>query len=202
MHSKSSAHTRREIISRALTLAGAATLIGTGPFSRACAEPADRELAASTSDFSEADIRWLDEVAETILPETDTPGAKAAATGAFIALMVSDTYSPQEQQVFRDGMGALESACERQFGSGFLAAAPAQRLQLLEQLDVEQKSYMDGTAADAPAHYFRMIKELTLLGYFTSEIGYQQALRYVETPGRYDPCVEHVPGERAWARHA
>ena len=38
-------------------------------------------------------------------------------------------------------------------------------------------------------HYFRLIKELALLGYFTSEIGYRQAMRYVETPGRYGPCA-------------
>ena len=47
-----------------------------------------------------------------------------------------------------------------------------------------------------------MIKELTLLGYFTSEIGYTQAMRYVETPGRFDPCVTYTVGDKAWAPHA
>ena len=56
--------------------------------------------------------------------------------------------------------------------------------------------------ADAPTHYFRMMKELTLLGYFTSEIGVTQALRYIEAPGRFDPCVPYTPGERIWAPHA
>jgi hypothetical protein len=55
---------------------------------------------------------------------------------------------------------------------------------------------------DAPAHYFRMMKELALLGYFTSEIGYTQAMRYRETPGRYDPDVPHAPGDKSWAPHA
>jgi hypothetical protein len=53
-----------------------------------------------------------------------------------------------------------------------------------------------------PAHYFRMMKELALLGYFTSEIGYTKAMRYIETPGRFDPCVPYSPGEPAWAAHA
>ena len=57
-------------------------------------------------------------------------------------------------------------------------------------------------APDAPAHYFRMMKELALLGYFTSEIGYTQAMRYRETPGRYDPDVPHAPGDKSWAAHA
>ncbi|HEV8381332.1 MAG TPA: gluconate 2-dehydrogenase subunit 3 family protein [Gemmatimonadales bacterium] len=55
---------------------------------------------------------------------------------------------------------------------------------------------------DAPAHYFRLMKQLTLLGYFTSEIGCTQAMRYRETPGRFDPCVPYRPGETTWAGHA
>jgi len=137
----------------------------------------------------------LDEVAETILPETKTPGAKAAHVGAFMALMVTDTYEDREQQIFRAGMRQLEQA-------SFMAAKPAERLALLERLDREQKVYMDGKADDAPAHYFRLMKELTLLGYFTSEIGCTQAQRYRERPGRFDPCVPYTPGETAWAGHA
>jgi hypothetical protein len=57
-------------------------------------------------------------------------------------------------------------------------------------------------SAKPPTSYFRMMKELALLGYFTSEIGCTQALRYAETPGRYDPCVPYKPGEKAWASHA
>jgi hypothetical protein len=58
------------------------------------------------------------------------------------------------------------------------------------------------TAAGEKPHYFRMMKELALLGYFTSEIGYTQAMRYVESPGRFDPCATYAPGEKAWAPHA
>jgi hypothetical protein len=56
--------------------------------------------------------------------------------------------------------------------------------------------------ADPPTHYFRMMKELALLGYFTSEIGCTQAQRYMENPGRFDPCVPYTPGEKSWAAHA
>jgi hypothetical protein len=96
-----------------------------------------------------------------------------------------------------------------------MTATPAQRLTVVQALDREQKSAMDArlpeptTRAPAPAaptdeppHYFRMIKELTLLGYFTSEIGYTQAMRYRESPGRFDPCVPHAPGDKSWASHA
>jgi hypothetical protein len=56
--------------------------------------------------------------------------------------------------------------------------------------------------ADAPPHYFRMMKELALLGYFTSEIGCTQAQRYEETPGKWEPCIPYKAGELAWAAHA
>lgn len=194
--------TRRDVIRRALTLAGAATLLGSGTLLAACSERAPRTEAARATGFTDAEIAWLDEVAETILPETETPGAKAAEIGAFLALMVTDTYDPDGQRRFRDGMRALEAECEQAFGGGFLTIRPSQRLSLLERLDREQHAAFQVAAPDEPPHYFRVIKELTLLGYFTSEIGYTLALRYVESPGRFEPCLDYTPGERAWARHA
>ena len=73
---------------------------------------------------------------------------------------------------------------------------------MLEGLDREQKTYMDARQQGAPPHFFRLMKELTLLGYFTSEIGCTQAMRYEETPGRFEPCVPYTPGETSWAAHA
>ena len=86
-------------------------------------------------------------------------------------------------------MTTLNDACLEGCGAAFMDAAPEKRLSLLERIDREQHDYMDSRAEGAPVHYFRMLKELTLLGYFTSEIGYTQAMRYAETPGRYDPCA-------------
>ncbi len=83
-----------------------------------------------------------------------------------------------------------------------MTATPAQRTTLLEQLDREQYAYTRQHPEGVAPHYFRMIKELALLGYFTSEIGYTQAMRYTETPTRFDPCVPYTPGEKAWAPHA
>ena len=183
-------------------LTGAGTLISSSTLLTACATNMQREQAAELTTFTQSQIQWLDEVAETILPETDTPGAKAAQVGGFMAIMVADTYSPDKQQRFLSGMQLLEAECEREVGVGFLAATQSQRLTLIERLDLEQKKHADNKAPDAPSHYFSTIKQLTVVGYFTSEIGYKQALRYVETPGRYDPCVEYKAGERAWARHA
>jgi hypothetical protein len=192
---------RREAIRRVSALLGGIALVSESALLAGCRDrSADR--GADAARFSDTDVAFLDEVAETILPETNTPGAKAAKVGAFMALMVTDAYEPADQKIFRDGMQQLDAACRTKHNTAFMSATPEQRLAVLEEVDREQKTYMDGKAEGAPAHYFRMMKELTLTGYFTSEIGYTKAMRYVETPGRFDACLPYTPGETIWASHA
>jgi hypothetical protein len=197
-HFKDDLVTRREAIRRVSALLGGAALVGQSAWLAGCsnAESASRAL------FSDSEVVLLDEIADTILPETKTPGAKAAGVGPFIALMVADTYDPREQRVFREGLEELERESRKQNGGGFMASSPAQRLALLERLDREAIEYMRGPSANERPHYFRLIKELTLLGYFTSEIGCTQAQRYTETPGRFEPCITYTAGDKAWAPHA
>jgi hypothetical protein len=196
--------TRREAILRVSAMFGGVALVGQTAMLAGCAVPGTdpSSKAAANELFRQSDIELLDEIADTILPETGTPGAKAAAVGAFVAMMVSDTYYPDDQQVFLDGLKDLQTRSLVNFSAHFQVVTGAQRLQLLEMLDVEQWTYMNDKPDDAPTHYFRMMKELSLLGYFTSEIGYTQAMRYAETPGRFDPCVPYEDGETIWAPHA
>ncbi len=202
---------RREAIRRVSALLGGAALVGGSGLLAACGpkDAASIGSAGATSDqvstlmpFTAEEIAFLDEIAETILPETKTPGAKAAHTGAFMALMVTDCYTLRDQQVFRAGMGSIEQAAQRSSSNSFVASTAAEKLTLLERLDAEQRTFMSTRKPDEPAHYFRMMKELALLGYFTSEIGYTRAMRYIEAPGRFDPCAPHAPGDKTWASHA
>lgn len=190
--------TRREAVERVSLLLGGTALVGHAALLAGCASPGRARQASFPSEH----IALLDEIADTILPETSTPGAKAAGVGRFIAVMVRETYSDEDRRIFEDGLAAVDDECRRMHGVPFMSASASQRRSLLERLDAEQVAYMRTRAPDASAHYFRMIKELTLLGYFTSEIGYTQAMRYMETPGRFDPCVPCAPGEKAWAPHA
>jgi len=188
---------RREAIKHVTALLGGVALAGGGGLLTAVNRAHARAATprGQVGAFTAQDIALLDEVADTILPETKTPGAKAAHVGAFMALMVTDTYEERNQTIFRDGMRKINDA-------SFMTATPAQRLALLEQLDREQKAYMDARQQGAPPHFFRLMKELTLLGYFTSEIGCTQAMRYLETPRGFEPCVPYTPGETSWAAHA
>lgn len=192
---------RREAIRRVGLLLGGAGFVGGSGLLAACetVERPPAESYESVGSFSVADVALLDEVADTILPETETPGAKAAAVGPFVALMVTDTYGADDQAVFTAGMRALDQDARSEHGAPFVDLDPAVRLAMVEALDAEQVAYQDTREGGDPQHWFRMMKELTLLGYFTSEIGCKQAQRWVESPGRYDPCAPYTPGEPSWA---
>ena len=192
---------RREAIWRVSAMLGGVALVGGSSLLAGCARERAPALAGAGT-FTPADVALLDEIADTILPTTKTPGAKAAMVGPFMALMVTDCYDEKDQKIFRQGMQQLDEASRKASNATFMSATPQARLALLESLDREQKTYMDGKKDGDPSHYFRMMKELTLLGYFTSEIGYTQAQRYVESPGRFDPCIPYKPGEVSWASHA
>lgn len=195
---------RRDALARVALLMGG-TVIGADFFLSSCSSPAKEAGKAGQSGAPEAvqlsldQTHLLDEVGETILPTTSTPGAKAARVGPFMAVMVRDCYKPADQKIFLNGLTQLDKDCVKQTGKGFLACDPAQRTAFLTALDKEQKAFTANKRADDPAHYFRMMKELTLLGYFTSEVGATKALRYLPVPGRYDGNVPYKKGDKAWA---
>lgn len=176
--------TRREVLARLGILLGG-TLIGGEAWLRAA--PVTGKPAGLA--FSADDLALLDEVAETIIPQTGTPGAKAAGVGAFMARMVTDCYDQAQHATFRAGLDELRAG-------GFLAASPAERTVRLNALDAEQKRRHATAAPDAPAHYFRMMKQLAVLGYFTSEIGASQVLVWEDAPGRFDGNAPYRPGDR------
>jgi hypothetical protein len=223
--------TRREAVARVAVLLGGVALIGGSALITGCRT---EKTNVAFTPFTPDETAYLDEIADTILPTTSTPGAKAAKTGEFMARMVTDSYSDDDQKIFRAGMVKLDDASKKMNGGKtFMQATPEQRLALLKTLDKEQFDYgekhrleelkrskdfraqavqenapktesQQATAAstEPPNRYFRMMKELSLLGYFTSEIGCTQAQVYEESPGKYEPCIPYKPGQKAYAGHA
>ena len=184
---------RREAVQYISILLGG-TITGSSYLLSGCKSNTGRSMT-----FSQDDISWLDEVADTILPATKTPGAKAAKVGQFMTVMVNDCYDETDQKIFHEGMNKLDDFSNKNYDNSFMKINAQQRHDLLVKLDNEQKEYMKNKKEKDPSHYFRMMKELTLLGYFTSEIGCTQARRYVETPGRYDGCIPYKKGDKAFA---
>jgi len=188
---------RRELLKMIVAVTGAA-MIGVPAFVYGQLQVPDGEIS-----FSEDDVARLDEIAETILPRTQTPGAKDAGVGLFMARFVTDCYAPEDQATFRSGLADLDQRA----GGRFMAMTPEARAELLRALDAEAKA-QSGTAWVAPdgtspgptrPHYFTMIKQLVLFGFFTSEVGATQVLRYVAVPGYYDGDMAYEPGTPAWA---
>jgi Gluconate 2-dehydrogenase subunit 3 len=189
---------RRDAIGRVSLLLGG-TLLGAEAFLSGCHNAPEKNIGGAGTNFANDDIVFLDEVAETILPATDTPGAKEAKVGEFMTRIVKDCYTERDQKIFMEGMQKLDAASKAKNGKTFLASTPEQRHDLLVDLDKEQKAYTDAKKQDDPVHYFRMMKELTLWGYFTSQPGANKALRYVAIPGKYQGITEYKKGEKAWA---
>jgi len=145
--------------------------------------------AAPPAAFSPADIALLDDIADTILPRTSTPGAKDVGVGAFIARYSLQCYSEAELGILRSGLRTL--------GAGFRHAPPRQRTALLTRIDAEAR--LHAHRQPEQPHYFSLLKQLTLLGYFTSEPGSTKALRYRPIPGKYKGIVPYKKGATSWA---
>jgi hypothetical protein len=185
---------RRELL-KMIGLATGAVVIGGEFFLTGCKS----SPAVGGATFSPADIAFLDEVGDTILPPTKSPGAKAAQIGQFMTVMVNDCYTKEQQKVFHEGIGKLDEACKASINKSFLDASPEERTEFLKKLDAEAKDYQNNKKDGEQDHYFTMIKQLTLLGYFTSKPGATEALRYVAVPGKYDGNYSYKKGDRAWA---
>ncbi|WNJ20964.1 gluconate 2-dehydrogenase subunit 3 family protein [Pontibacter sp. G13] len=198
---------RRTAIQRVSLILGG-TVVGAQAFLSGCATNPTTE---SIGPFSGEMIALLDEIADTILPDSPgVPGAKAAQVGPFMAMMVTDCYLEKERQTFLEGLRTFQAKLKEQ-GTPFLEMMPEQRTQFLNELDEEarvanrsikeqRQAYAKDRTLNPPIpHYFSMMKQLTILGYFTSEIGATQALRYVESPGGFDPCAPYEVGDRGWA---
>lgn len=187
---------RRELLKMIASATGVA-MVGMPAFVLGQA-PVPQAAAAFTAE----DIALMDEIAEAIIPRTDTPGAKDAEVGAFMARFVTDCYTPEDQAAFRAGLVDLDRRAE----GSFMALPPAARLQMLTALDreaVEQarraRVAADGSGSGSGVHPFTMIKQLVLFSFFTSEVGGTEVLRYDPVPGAYDGDLPYEPGTPAWA---
>src|SRR5256885_1090315 len=147
-------------------------------------------------------------IAEHILPETDTPGARGAGVHRFIDAMLAESCPPVQRKRFLEGLAEVDARAARTLGRPFLQCAVGDQRALLEVLDREAlasppvplSTTRRGGTPDGPGvPFFRTMKELTLVGYYTSENGATRELHHAPVPGRYDGCVPLAQIGRAWA---
>lgn len=194
LYHKSRTMDRRNALKNVAVIMGGA-IVGGELFLTGC-KGKNKEVNSVKELFAAEQIAYMDEIGETILPETSTPGAKEAKVGAFMADMVQDCYTPRDQKIFVEGLKKINDVSQKQFGKSFVDCLAEQRTQLLTALDKEAKEVH---RKQKGSHYFTLMKQLTLLGYFTSESGATKALRYLPIPGKYEGNYSYKKGDKAWA---
>lgn len=190
---------RREALRRTAWIMGGTLGIGTiAGILDGCA-PAP-ELTWVPSFFTEDQARLVMEISETILPETDTPGAKLLGVPAFIEKMVGTVYDQKTRDAFMEGLGVFDAGCKDATGDGFLSLDAAGRNMYLNTLNdqIKSKRFERG---DYSRPFFWRIKELTIVGYYTTEYGATKALQYVPIPVEYKGCIplKETGNGKTWA---
>ncbi|MEZ4904936.1 MAG: gluconate 2-dehydrogenase subunit 3 family protein [Spirosomataceae bacterium] len=131
--------------------------------------------------LSFAEEETLAEIVETIIPETNTPGAKSLKVHQFAMRMINDCYGNEAQKNLKQGLILADTACQQTYNKTFVASDKAQRTDILNK--------MVGSN-NAPAKQFvNMIKNLTIQGYTNSEYYMVNVQKYVMAPGFYHGCV-------------
>ena len=145
----------------------------------------------------------MDELAETIIPETNTPGAKSAGVGATVLLLVEYCLSTQEQSAFLKGMADIDEYCERNFGHVFTECEEQERLKTLSYF--ESRANFGGRLVTKVRHrlfgrpFIVLVKELTVIAYCRSFQGATEALVYDPVPTQYIGCMVMDKGQHSWA---
>lgn len=207
---------RREAIQRVAMILGG-SVIGANLFLEGCTRSATKDVAG----LFEADmIDRLGDLADAILPPTSTPGAKEAGVGSFIPVWVRDCYTEKQQKQFLDGFATLDDKSKEFKGKAFAELAIEDRTAVAaalekeanefntkqneEQKEIREKNkvkqnelYKD--IENDPPHWFTLFKQMTMTGYFNSELGLTKALRYVKIPGKYDGNYPYKKGDKAFA---
>lgn len=187
--------TRREAIQRTVALLGVAIapsfLAGVARAQAAAA--ASTGVAAKPVHLTSPHFAIVSAAVERILPRTDTPGAIDVGVPAFIDLMVGEFMTAEEKRMFIDGLAEVDAASQTAHRRGFAMLAAAEQDAVLKRIaeasQLKEKSF------------FHQLRELTLLGYFTSEQVGKHITNYDPIPGVSRGCVPiSEVGNRAWTR--
>ena len=143
----------------------------------------------------------VSQIAEIIIPKTDTPGAKEAGVPAFIDQMLNEVYSEEDQKRFTSGLQAFDEEAKSAYGDAFLDLDDEQQKEFVKKthdtaIEAERNAEQRG---ERP--FILTMKELTMLGFFTSEPGATQVLQYDPVRGAYNGCIplSEAGNGKTWA---
>ncbi len=196
---------RREVLQRSAIALGYAI---TGPalvgLLNGC--KAQPELTYTPDFFNAEQAQLISELSEIIIPKTTTAGAKEAGVPFFIDSMLKEVYPKQDQEAFIKGLAEFDADAKNTFGDSFVDCKTADKLSHV-------KKYHDAALANSEVNvssgwwgsgsgekpFILKVKELTILGFFTSEPGATQVLKYEQVPGPFKGCVPYAEVGKQWA---
>ena len=185
---------RRDAIKRTTLLLGG-TLSASAIMGVMSGCKADPTLDWTPTFFTTEEGSIIEQMVERIIPRTDTPGAVDAGVHTFIDKMMSGYYSEKDKLAFRDGLKKVDEDAKADFGKNFTSLSDEQQDEFLKKYD--ETAY----AKENSEHFFKTMKELTILGFCTSEVGATESLKYDPLPGDYKGCIPYSDVGGAWATH-
>lgn len=147
---------------------------------------------------------------DVMLPATDTPGAKELGVPAFIDLMVKEWYEPKDQEKFKSGLAMMDERAQSEHGKNFVSLSAEEQLVLMNAIDEETKDKLKaeeeamsqtGRSVDDERYwpFMHKLKNLAILGYFSSEKVGTEVLAYDPIPGDYLPCIPLEDVGKSWS---
>jgi gluconate 2-dehydrogenase gamma chain len=141
------------------------------------------------------------QVAEIIIPKTDSPGAKDVGVPGFIDSMLKDVYSEEDQKRYLDGLDAFNKDAEKEYGDPFIELSAEDQAAFVKKVHDEAVKEEKSDRRPPKRPFILMTKELTMLGFFTSKPGASEVLQYMAVPGAYKGCVplSEAGNGKTWA---
>ena len=158
-----------------------------GEFISSCNTNKDKTSRAGF--FTDDEFHLIEDVTDVLLPRTATPGALDVRVPYFIELVAKNCMNTNDQQLIKKGLQQFHGAKEKKFSS----LSATDKLSTIQKID-------EAAFKEADKTWFRIIKKLTLIGYFTSQEGMTKALNYVKVPGEYQACIPYKEGDKALAK--
>jgi len=195
---------RRELLHRASMLLGGAISASTvaGVLAGCTTAPAPEDATTPQSGFLRpSEMAIITAMADQIIPRTDTPGALDAGVPAYIDRMATGYYRDIERGVLRAGLMQIATDTMEYRGKTFAELSSEDQITLMKRYDQAQYEQTRNNAGNPSAtpHFFRMIKELTIIGYCVSEPGVTKLMKYAQTPGPYRGDIPYSEVGKAWA---
>ena len=153
--------------------------------------------------FLKEHLTLVEELADILIPETDTPGAKSAGVGPVILHLVSHTARRVDQNNFIEGLRGVQRYCINEFGKDISKLNAEEKIRVMVRVSEESETFsgvlgkIENRLTGRP--FFYLLKEYSSIAYCTSEAGATRGMAYDHIPAQYSACIPLTKGQRSWA---